>query len=354
MRCACSTPVRAASTGSPTPLPAYGAHTSTPACLPTTSSCCTAFGRCRSAAMSSGTCRCSFSQLPSLPASVVLPAPCRPASITTVGGVFARWIGRASPPRMVTSSSLTILMTCWAGLSACDTSEPRARSLIAAMNSRTTGSATSASSSAMRISRAVASMSASDSRPLPRSDLKTVSSRSDRVSNIRLYTLVGCRGLLGRLDLDAAAGVHRLDRLGVAREHATPLELHGRRQGVTVGQPLLAEDDDAPDVLDVREAPVCLRHRSGELALHLGVGGDVGECAAGEPHGRGIRVDGEYADEVRPRIADRHRLPDQRNRLQRGLDVGRRHVLAAGGDQELFLPVDDPQVAVLVELTDVT
>src|SRR3954469_12235022 len=323
MRCACSTPVRAASTGSPTPLPAYGAHTSTPACLPTTSSCCTALGRCRSAAMSSGTCRCSFSQRPSLPASVVLPAPCKPASITTVGGALASWIGRASPPRMVTSSSLTILMTCCAGFSACDTSAPRARSLSAAMNSRTTGSATSASSSAMRISRAVPSMSASDSRPLPRSDLKTVSSRSDRVSNIRLYTLVGRRGLLGRLDLDTATGVHRLDRLGVTGQDATPLEFHGRRQRVAVGQPLLAEDDDAPDVLDVRETPVCLRHRRCELALHLGVGGDVGQRTAGESDRSGVRVDGEYADEVRPRITDRHGLPDQRNRLERCLDVGR-------------------------------
>ena len=37
------------------------------------------------------------------------------------------------------SSSLTILMTCCAGFSAWETSSPRARSLIAAMNVRTTG-----------------------------------------------------------------------------------------------------------------------------------------------------------------------------------------------------------------------
>ena len=57
------------------------------------------------------------------------------------------------------SSSLTILMTCCAGFSAPETSAPVARSLIRAMNARTTGSATSASSRAMRISRQVASMS---------------------------------------------------------------------------------------------------------------------------------------------------------------------------------------------------
>ena len=83
------------------------------------------------------------------------------------------------------SSSFTILMTCCAGLSAALTSAPRARSLTLAMNALTTGSATSASSSAMRISRAVASMSASERRPLPLRDVKTLSSRSDRVSNTR-------------------------------------------------------------------------------------------------------------------------------------------------------------------------
>src|SRR4051794_19693504 len=102
----------------------------------------------------------------------------------TVGGFFAYRISRVSPPRIVTSSSLTILMTCCAGLRAPETSDPRARSFTAAMNALTTGSATSASSRATRISRAVASMSASESLPLPRREVKTLSSRSLRVSNI--------------------------------------------------------------------------------------------------------------------------------------------------------------------------
>src|SRR5882724_1284553 len=74
-------------------------------------------------------------------------------------------------------------MTCCAGLSALETSTPRDRSLIAATNERTTGSATSASSSAIRISRVVESMSASDNRPLPRRVVKTFSKRSESVSN---------------------------------------------------------------------------------------------------------------------------------------------------------------------------
>src|SRR4051794_5670682 len=102
----------------------------------------------------------------------------------TVGGFFAYRISRVSPPRIVTSSSLTILMTCCAGLRAPETSDPRARSFTAAMNALTTGSATSASSRATRISRAVESMSASESLPLPRREVKTLSSRSLKVSNI--------------------------------------------------------------------------------------------------------------------------------------------------------------------------
>ena len=49
----------------------------------------------------------------------------------TVGGFLANRSRRVSPPRIVTSSSLTILTTCWAGLSAWLTSSPRARSLTA-------------------------------------------------------------------------------------------------------------------------------------------------------------------------------------------------------------------------------
>lgn len=177
---------RATSTGSPTPLPGSGANTGTPARSPTTCSWVTAFGRWRSAATSIGVwCWVSRSHLASLPARVVLPAPCRPASMITVGGRFDIRSSRVSPPRILTSSSLTILITCCAGFSPPRTSAPLARSRTAAMNSRTTGSATSASSNAIRISRVVASISASVSLPLPRRFLNAVESRSESVSNTR-------------------------------------------------------------------------------------------------------------------------------------------------------------------------
>ena len=182
-RRASSSDCRATATGSPTPLPGSGAYTGIPARSPRTWSCWTALGRCRSAATITGVLPCPLSHSASLAASVVLPEPCRPASMMTVGGTFANRSRLVSPPRMPTSSSCTILMTCCAGFSAAETSSPPARSLTRAMNCLTTGSATSASSRAMRISRVVASMSAADSRPRPRSAEKTCVNRSDRVSN---------------------------------------------------------------------------------------------------------------------------------------------------------------------------
>ncbi len=101
----------------------------------------------------------------------------------TVGGFLAKRRVRVSPPRIATSSSLTILTTCCAGFSASLTSAPIARSRTLWVNSLTTGSATSASSSASRMSRTVLLTSDSDRRPLVRRFLKVAVRRSDRLVN---------------------------------------------------------------------------------------------------------------------------------------------------------------------------
>src|SRR5699024_8448962 len=72
---------------------------------------------------------------------------------------------------------------CWAGFSDWETSAEEARSRTAAVKARTAGTATSASSRARRIWETVVSMSDSDSRPLPRRDLKVAESRSERLAN---------------------------------------------------------------------------------------------------------------------------------------------------------------------------
>ena len=144
---------RATRTGSPTPLPGSGANTGTPARSPTTCSWSTALGRCRSAATSSGVWPCSREPERQLAGERRLAGALQAGEHDHGRRGLGERSRRVSPPRIATSSSLTILMTCCAGFSACETSAPRARSLTRAMNAATTGSATSASSSAMRISR---------------------------------------------------------------------------------------------------------------------------------------------------------------------------------------------------------
>ena len=53
----------------------------------------------------------------SLAVAVVLPEPCRPAIRITVGGRGENASPAEAPPISAVSSSLTILTTCWPGLS---------------------------------------------------------------------------------------------------------------------------------------------------------------------------------------------------------------------------------------------
>src|SRR6266568_4085814 len=200
----------------------------------------------------------------------------------TVGGTLANRSRLASPPSISTSSSLTILMTCCAGLSACMTSAPSARSLTLAMKVRTTGSATSASSSAILISRQVASMSAADSRPRPRKDEKTWVSRSESVSNTcgeLLRAAIRCAGCppLSEHGVDKR---QRLERRQVVRALAQPdqldrhaeLPLHGDHDAALGGAVQLRQDDPG-DVDDLGEHPgltqAILARRRVEHEQHL-------------------------------------------------------------------------------------
>ena len=98
-----------------------------------------AAGRYTSQAASSGRLpSCRRISPASLAVVVVLPAPWRPTIITTVGPLLAMAILAVPPPMSFVSSSLTILMTCWAGVRLSSTSEPTARSVTEATNSLTT------------------------------------------------------------------------------------------------------------------------------------------------------------------------------------------------------------------------
>ena len=125
---------------------------------------------------------CFFSMRASLPAEVVLPEPCSPTSMMTVGGLGLMLRRLSVPPISAVSSSSTILTTACAAVSVSSTSCPTARSLTRFTKSLTTLKLTSASNSAMRTSRIASFTSSSVSLPCPRSFLNIPCRRSDRFS----------------------------------------------------------------------------------------------------------------------------------------------------------------------------
>ena len=97
------------------------------------------------------------------------------------GGWAARSMGSASEPSIATSSSCTILTTIWPGVTDLTTFWPTALAFTLSVKSRTTSSATSASSSARRTSRMASLTSLSVSDPRRVSLSRTPERRSDRL-----------------------------------------------------------------------------------------------------------------------------------------------------------------------------
>jgi len=85
--------------------------------------------------------------------AVVFPVPCKPAIRTIVGGWSAFTKGALVSPITCTSSSWTILINCWSGLTPVNTFAPFALMLTSAIKSLTTCKFTSASNRARRTSR---------------------------------------------------------------------------------------------------------------------------------------------------------------------------------------------------------
>ena len=112
-------------------------------------------------------------------------------------GLPLRWKVRSPADRSATSSSLTILTTCWPADRLSRTSWPMARSRTRAMKSLTTLKLTSASRSARRTSRIAASTSASLIRPRPVRLPRVLRRRSLRVSNM---VRVGLHQVVSRPD----------------------------------------------------------------------------------------------------------------------------------------------------------
>src|SRR5213592_4517594 len=155
----------------------------------------------------------------------------------------------------------------------------------------------------------------------------------------------------------SSGAVQRVDLGRVLLGDRLALELHGRRDLFAARLPRRGQQPVRLDLLDARQACVAALHGGvdvGPDALVLDELGDVGrEPVLGEPRGR-LGVEDDERRHVRPRVADRDDLPDERALLlDRALDVRRRHVLAGAVDDELLLAIDDLEVAVLVAHGDV-
>ena len=90
----------------------------------------------------------------------------------------------------------------------------------------------------------------------------------------------------------ALLAVERGDLFGVLGVDSAPLQLHGGRQLVGVGEPLLAEHEKAPHLLGMRETVVRLVHLVGDLGNQPIVGreahdrgGALAGTAGNEPVG---------------------------------------------------------------------
>ncbi len=116
-------------------------------------------------ATKSGRLPCFFNCKASFPHSVVLPAPCNPHIIITVGSLELTSNFALPVPINAINSSFTILMTCCAGFSDSSTCCPTAFSETSLINCFATLMFTSASKSAMRTSRIAERISNSVSFP---------------------------------------------------------------------------------------------------------------------------------------------------------------------------------------------
>src|SRR5579875_1796418 len=119
---------------------------------------------------------------------VVLPEPCRPTSMMTLGGGPPRssLFLPSVPPSTSMSSSLTIESTCCAGERLPMTSAPMAFCFTRSTNWRATRRFTSASIKARRTSRRATLTSSSVNLPCPLKLVKIPSRRFDKLSNIAI------------------------------------------------------------------------------------------------------------------------------------------------------------------------
>ena len=131
-----------------------------------------------------------------------------------------------------------------------------------------------------------------------------------------------------------------------------------RRQLVVLGRELLLDQAEFLDRLDPREALIHLLDLRPDQVLHLARAAQRGEV--GERHVRILSilrnvvvVDHQQAGQKLALVADHDRVGDVGGELQLVLELRRRDVLAAGGDDDVLHAVGDLEIALVVDEADV-
>src|SRR5207249_5734766 len=153
-------------------------------------------------------------------------------------------------------------------------------------------------------------------------------------------------------------GVHGLDHVLVLSVDERALELHGRRELLVLRGEDLLDQPEFLDGLDACQLPVDPVDLAADQPLDF-----LGPAQRGEVRERhvpllgelrdGLVVDHHQAGEELALVADDDGVGDVGRELELVLDLRRRDVLAARGDDDVLHPVGDPDEAVVVHHADV-
>src|SRR4051794_6844243 len=151
--------------------------------------------------------------------------------------------------------------------------------------------------------------------------------------------------------------VERVDFPLVLVRDDVPLHLQRRRELAGLLREVVGQDLEFLHPLDARELLVHVVQVLLEDRLHLRVVPELGRVRGPALLLAELRallhVERDQGDQVGPAVADHHALRDVGALLDLGLEVRRRDVLAARGDDDVLLAAGDREVAVGVDLPDV-
>src|ERR1700716_3709531 len=156
----------------------------------------------------------------------------------------------------------------------------------------------------------------------------------------------------------ALAAIHGVDLGRIALVHETPLQLHGRRQFLVLGRQLALDQEELLDGFDPGEIDVDRLDLALDQILDLRRPAQARIIRKGNVVVLGelldiLLIDHDEAGKVGPLVADHDGVGNIGREFQLVLDLRRRDVLAARGDDDVLHPVGDLHKTFVVDRADV-